>query len=135
MQYSNHQLVLFPVQTEGVVIAATQLERCLCALDLLGEALGDGRYAVGEAFLSLLCFLGCSPDIELEPQENKPFCYMQLPQDTTPVDFQLIRKPLVRVAAWVIIGNIHEAEAVPDAALLSALEAASGCRWKYAYRR
>lgn len=135
MQYSDHQLVLFPVQTEGVVIAAMQLERCLRGLDLLGEALGEGRYAVGEAFLDLLCFLGCSPDIELVPHADKPFCYLQLPQDETLVNFNCIRKPVLSVATWVIIGNIHEAEAVPDAALLNALEAASGCRWKYAYRR
>jgi hypothetical protein len=135
MQYSHHQLVLFPVQADSAAIAAMQLERCLRGVNLLGEALGGGRYAVGEAFLSLLCFLGCSPDIELTPHADKPFCYVQLPQDDALVEFNCIRKPLIKVGTWVIIGNIHEAEAVPDAALLSALEAASGCRWKYAYRR
>ena len=56
-------------------------------------------------------------------------------QDSTPVVFNLIRKPVVSTSTWVIIGNIHEAEAVPGAALLSALKAASGCHWKYAYWR
>ena len=56
-------------------------------------------------------------------------------QDSTPVVFNLIRKPVLSTSTWVIIGNIHEAEAVPDAALLNALEAASGCHWKYAYWR
>ncbi len=134
MQYSAHQLVLFPVAVADTP-ASMSLEPCLQTLGLLGESLGAGRFAVGEAFLSLVCFLGCSPDIELVPQEGKPFCYIQLPCNATLVDFHLIRKPLVQVREWVIIGNIHEAEAVPDAALLSALEAASGCRWKYAYRR
>jgi hypothetical protein len=134
MQYSTHQLVLFPVTSAGVN-ATEYLEPCLRALGLLGEDLGAGRFAVGEDFLALVCFLGCSPDIELAPQADKPFCYIQLPCSTARVDFQLIRKPLVQVCEWVIIGNIHEAEAVPEAALLSALEAASGCLWKYAYRR
>lgn len=134
MQFSTHQLLLFPAQPD-IALENGHLEACLRALDVLGQSLGEGRYATGDAFLSLLCFLGCSPDIELEPQADKPFCYLQLPQTMEPVEFQLIRKPLVRTASWVIIGNIHEAEAVPDAALLAALEAASGCRWKYAYRR
>ncbi len=134
MQYSAHQLVLFPVAVTDTPTVVS-LEPCLQTLGLLGEGLGDGRFAVGEAFLSLVCFLGCSPDIELVPQAGKPFCYIQLPSSTALVDFHLIRKPLVQAREWVIIGNIHEAEAVPDAALLSALDAATGGRWKYAYRR
>lgn len=116
-------------------MATGHLEQCLRQVGLLGASLGEGRYAVGEAFLSLVCFLGCSPDIELEPQTGKAFCYLQLPCSSEAEIFQLIRKPAIHTATWVIIGNIHEAEAVPDAALLSVLEAASGCRWKYAYRR
>lgn len=134
MQFSCYQLVLFPAQTD-IRVESGQLEARLRALGLLGAALGEGRYATGDAFLTLVCFLGCSPDIELEPQADKPFCYLQLPLTAETVDFQLTRKPAVSRANWVIIGNIHEAEAVPDAALLDALEAASGCRWKYAYRR
>ncbi|WMP16053.1 hypothetical protein [Thiothrix lacustris] len=133
MQFSTYQLVLFPVEPDkGLTVE--RLHECLQPLGLLGQELGNSRYAVGEAFLSLLCFLGCSPDIELEPHADKAFCYVQLPEDATPVDFHLIRKPVISVTSWVIIGNIHEVEAVPNAALLSALEAASGGRWKYAYR-
>lgn len=134
MQFSNHQLVLYPAQPDNG-LAKERLAACLQALGLLGIALGEGRYATGDAFLSLVCFLGCSPDIELEPQVGKPFCYVQLPQSDAPATFQLIRKPVVSTASWVVIGNIHEAEAVPDTALFEALEAASGCCWKYAYRR
>lgn len=134
MQYSAHQLVLFPVATADAPVMAP-LEPCLQTLGLLGERLEAGHFAVGEAFLSLVCFLGCSPDIEIIPQADKPFCYIQLPCSAAMVDFQLIRKPPVQVREWVIIGNIHEAETVPDAAVLNALEAVSGCRWKYAYRR
>ncbi|QLQ33783.1 MAG: hypothetical protein HZT40_21650 [Candidatus Thiothrix singaporensis] len=125
-----------PVQAEALATTSPEhLRACLQAVGLLGEPLGEGRYAVGEAFLSLVCFLGCSPDIELTPQADKPFCYVQLPQTAEAVTLELIRKPPVSTASWVLVGNVHEAEAVPDAALLDALESASGCRWKYAYRR
>jgi hypothetical protein len=133
MQFSTHHLVLFPTRT--VPPDNNALLHCLSDLGLLGESLGGGRYRVGESFLSLVCFLGCSPDIELEPQANKPFCYIQLPEGAALENIQLIRKPLLSVANWVVIGNIHEAEAVPDSALLDRLEAASGCRWKFGYRR
>lgn len=133
MQFSSHHLVLFPTQTNTPDNRA--LAACLSDLGLLGEALGNGCFSVGEEFLSLVCFLGCSPDIALEPQSGKAFCYIQLPEGSAVESIQLIRKPLLQVASWVVIGNIHEAEAVPDAALLDRLEAASGCRWKFGYRR
>jgi hypothetical protein len=133
MQFSTHQLVLFP--TRIVTPGNRALLDCLSDLGLLGQSLGGGRYSTGEGFLSLVCFLGCSPDIELEPQASKPFCYIQLPEGSALENIQLIRKPVLSVASWVVIGNIHEAEAVPDAALLDRLEAASGCRWKFGYRR
>ncbi|WML89420.1 hypothetical protein RCF98_10600 [Thiothrix lacustris] len=134
MQYSRHQLVLFPTSSETTPLTPSALHTCLRKLGLLGETLGKGYYTTGKDFLSLLCFLGCSPDIELKPHPDKVFCYVQLPENETALDLHLIRKPTLNVTNWVIIGNIHEAEAVPDATLLSALEAASGERWKYAYR-
>ncbi|WP_308874371.1 hypothetical protein [Thiothrix subterranea] len=56
MQYSVHQLVLFPVAAADTP-AVVSLEPCLQTLGLLGERLGAGHFAVGEAFLSLVCFL------------------------------------------------------------------------------
>ncbi len=43
------------------------------------------RYATGEKFLSQLTFMGCSPNIELEPQENKPHCYIEIGQHKQPL--------------------------------------------------
>lgn len=131
MHFSPYQLVLYPAQP---VTDTCNLTPCLRHIGLLGTALGDGYYASGEQFLSLLCFLGCSPEIELDPHPSKPFCYVQLPQTTEMVTFTFKRKPTIHTAVWVVIGNIHEAEAVPDTALLEALAAASGQSWKYAYR-
>jgi len=54
---------------------------------LVGIALDNKRYATGEKFLSLLTFMGCSPNIELEPQDNKPYCYIEL---KTPSQMQFI---------------------------------------------
>lgn len=131
MHFSPYQLVLYPARAGA---HTCDLAPCLRNIGLLGTALGDGYYTTGAQFLSLLCFLGCSPEIELDPHPSKPFCYVQLPQTPDMVTFTFKRKPAVHTATWVVLGNIHEAEAVPDAALLKALAAASGQPWKYAYR-
>lgn len=128
MPLSTYCLLLYP---QGAT--TTPVLPVLHAVGLLGKALEEGVFATGEQFLQHVCFLGCSPDIELEPHPVKPFCYVRVPVDDAEMAFRPIRKPLLRVRQWVLIGNVHEAEAVPDAALLDVLAAASGCRWKFAY--
>jgi hypothetical protein len=128
MQLSGYRLVLYPVQA-----STADVRPVLQALALLGASLAEGIFATGEQFLDHVCFLGCSPDIELEAQTDKPFCYIRLPTTGETVTFQPIRKPPLCLQQWVVVGNIHEAEAIPDAALLTALETASACRWKFAY--
>ncbi len=128
MQLSAYRLLLYPVQDSHA-----PLQPVLDRQGMLGKELAAGVFSVGETFLEHICFLGCSPDIELEPQTAKAFCYVQLPVMDEGQDFQPIRKPALHLHQWVVIGNIHEAEAVPDATLLEALETASGCRWKFAY--
>jgi hypothetical protein len=128
MQLSAYRLLLYPLQATNAEISPT-LKTC----GLLGTPLAEGIFATGEAFLDHLCFLGCSPHIELEPCVDRAFCYVQLPTDNTEITFQPIRKPLLHLRQWLVIGNVHEAEAVPDATLLSLLETATACRWKFAY--
>lgn len=132
MHFSPHQLLLFPVAANSATGYAG-LAATLAGLGLLGEPLGNGRHATGSAFPSLLCFLGCAPDIELEPHPSKPFCYIELPNTDMPRTFQPLRKPAFQRAMWVAIGNVHEAEAVPAAALLESLAVLTACRWKYTY--
>lgn len=134
MHFSPHQMVLFPADPQAVA-APEKLHRCLMDIGLLSTSLGAGYHATGDRFPALICFLGCSPHLELEPREAAPFCYVQLPVDATQQRFELIRKAPRQTASWVVVGNIHEAEATPDAALLAALEGVSGCHWKYGYRR
>lgn len=128
MQLSAYALLLYPVSETDL-----DLFPVLQAQEFVGDALENGVYAVGEQFLQQICFLGCSPDIELEPHADKAFCYVRIPVGNETTEFQPIRKPQLKLRQWVMVGNVHEAEAVPDAELLNALESASGCRWKFAY--
>ena len=61
----------------GIVKVDTLL-RCEFIGDKIGRTASRTRYQTGDKFLSLLSFMGCSPTIELEPQEDKPYCYIEI---------------------------------------------------------
>ena len=81
MWHSPFKLYLYPVnaieRTEELLDPANIIET-LRKIDFIGAKLSQNRYATGSKFVSLLTFMGCSPNIELEPQEKTPFCYIEL---------------------------------------------------------
>ena len=85
---SHGQLLLHPVlPTSG--IAVEQLDRLLTEIGFAGETipgLSEGRY-VGENFLNLLTFMGCSPHIRLEPDDDSDtgYCHIAITRLPQPV--------------------------------------------------
>ena len=86
MWQAEYRLYLYPVDINKN-INPEKLALTLQNIEFIAEPLGDElsgnescRYEVGEEFLSLICFMGCSPNIEMEPQENSPFCYVETPK-------------------------------------------------------
>jgi len=75
------RLLLAPA-TSGPVPGLLSLLDYLQRTGFLGpplEELGDGAFRIGEAFLQLITFMGCSPHIELEPPpQGGPFCYVHI---------------------------------------------------------
>jgi hypothetical protein len=183
MWHPEYRLYLYPVERDKS-IPTSALITALQTIEFISEPLKSNhadRYKVGEEFLSLICFMGCSPNIEIEPQKDSPFCYIEIGQErgkhsfiagsnvkkancpqckkTQPklaknllshpdkifqqvcdscgkmIDLTKInwRKSAFIATTWVLLGNIYEAEALPDEKLLSALQHVSGCDWKYAY--
>lgn len=80
MWHAEFRLYLYP---EDPVFSAdvTALKPLLSDLQFIDKKLDEKCYSTGNSFVSLLTFMGCSPNIELEPQEDKPFCYIEI--DTT----------------------------------------------------
>jgi len=88
MWQAEYRLYLYPVDTKAE-ISQKKLCSVLQEIEFIDALLDDGkeenennktqRYTVGEEFLSLICFMGCSPNIEIEPQEDSPFCYVEIP--------------------------------------------------------
>lgn len=130
MQFSRHQLVLYSKQQ--VRVEPNALQQYLTTIELLGVALTPHHYQVGSQFLNWIGFVGCSPNIVLQPIANQAFCYISLPT-TLPNFAQCSSKKLGNSDTWVIIGNIYPSEAIPDTALLQGLEAVSASPWSYTY--
>lgn len=87
MWNAEFKLHLYPVQVSYHHQKINGLEKLLDTLGFTGERISSqsiNRYKVGDKFLSYLTFMGCSPDIELEPQDEKPYCYIEIEQTEEP---------------------------------------------------
>lgn len=81
---SEFKLYIYP-NNPDYLVDIVALASLLKKLEFTGRSLPQNRYATGENFLSLLTFMGCSPNIELEPQDDKPYCYIELGSATEPL--------------------------------------------------
>jgi len=81
---AEHCLFLYP-ESAKKQIDTQKISEALIKQAFIGTSLGDQRYATGERFTSLLTFMGCSPHIELDPQENQPYCYIEIHTTEKPV--------------------------------------------------
>jgi len=64
------KLLLHPVDPDAATVPEDRLARELQAIGLIGDRMTLEKtvfYPVGEQFLQLITFLGCSPAIELDP--------------------------------------------------------------------
>ncbi len=77
MWHSEFKLYLYP-DDPNYQINPENIHSLLQKLAFTGDLLSSNRYATGDNFVSLLTFMGCSPNIELEPQEDKPHCYIEI---------------------------------------------------------
>ncbi|MCK5895852.1 MAG: hypothetical protein KAG20_03540 [Cocleimonas sp.] len=80
MWHAEYRLYLYP--TNATLNISTEiLKNALQNIAFIDEVLPSDtgyRYKVGDDFLSLICFMGCSPAIEMEPQVDRPFCYVEI---------------------------------------------------------
>jgi len=76
MWQAEFKLYLYP-DDSSLFVDKLDLESLLSAIEFIGQKQIENRFQVGNKFLSLLCFMGCSPNIELEPQDDKPYCYIK----------------------------------------------------------
>ncbi len=77
MWHSPYRLYLYP-DDPNYASNYHQLKSLLVKREFIDFEISDKRYATGKNFLSLLTFMGCSPNIELKPQNEKPYCYIEI---------------------------------------------------------
>lgn len=181
MYQAEHLLVLHPANPET---ASTQddLINLLKEIQFIDVEETPSRFQIGDKFLQQMTFLGCSPNIELAPNGDQAYVYVEIPATSSEITFQSgknIKFPrcpsckdtLKTIASdiaaakdssklscpacqgeidamkfnWrksaffgksqIIIGNIYDAEAVPNENLLSYLSKLTSDTWKYSYIR
>ena len=88
---ATHKMLLYPADPQCPAISTQTLVKCLQSIGLIAAPIRlatETIYPVGEHFLQLITFLGCSPTIELEPptdsdrleagSNNGNFCHVAL---------------------------------------------------------
>lgn len=100
MFISKFQLLIFPNNPNDSV-ASDRLTDILKNIEFISDLENEGenetessdtnhfalRFNIGNKFLSNIGFLGCSPDIELEPQIDKPYSYIEISPASDSVNF------------------------------------------------
>ncbi|WP_057955106.1 hypothetical protein [endosymbiont of Ridgeia piscesae] len=83
MAMHTGRLVLTPQDPFFALPTLDGITGHLRQIDFCGERLDQRRFLLGERFLQLISFMGCSPHIELEPtDDDRSFCHLQiLPMD------------------------------------------------------
>ncbi|OOZ38701.1 hypothetical protein [Solemya elarraichensis gill symbiont] len=78
-------LLLHPLETELLPDLET-LYATLHRIGFTGDAIDEQSWMVGEQFLQLLTFMGCSPHIRLEPdsEDDHDYCHISLRQAEAP---------------------------------------------------
>ena len=85
----NALLVLCPDNPHWAPPDNPGLKQFLQSIQLIGEPYqGETQFYTGEKFLELVAFLGCSPDIKLEPgDKNQSFCRIHVQTGAEEVEF------------------------------------------------
>ena len=85
----NALLVICPADPHWVPPDDDSLEQLLQSIELIGKPYdGEMKYLTGEHFLDLIAFMGCSPAIQIEPDDDsQPFCYLRLLCGAKSVEF------------------------------------------------
>ena len=85
----NALLVLCPVDPGWMPVDVQSLEQYLESIQLIGKPIeGSNLYLVGDGFLDLIAFMGCSPEINLHAGDNsQQFCHIRIIVNPDTIEF------------------------------------------------
>jgi hypothetical protein len=141
------KLLLHPADPGTAAVPEDRLAQELQAIGLIAgrKSLENAVfYPVGEHFLQLVTFLGCSPAIELDPPDDPQelesasatgrFCHIFIDTGER-LRFRGDSQTAGFSRTFLEIRGIYPAEAVPGPALLETLAALTGNSWTSIYLR
>jgi len=80
------KLIFFPQSTNTVIDEKNLLEALINSQFIISQAHHDNHYLPGDNFLSLITFLGCSPNINLMPVTGESHCFISIIKQTPKPD-------------------------------------------------
>jgi len=72
------KLIFFPVSTDKTVNNKILLQTLIDSQFISEKSTNNNQYLPGDNFLSLITFLGCSPNINLMPIECESHCFISI---------------------------------------------------------
>ena len=71
------RLIICPTAPYDAPEQATDIKQALIDIGLLANEFEDNSYYAGTDFITLIMFLGCSPNIQLSPGDGNAFIYIR----------------------------------------------------------
>jgi len=72
------RLIICPQSSSDAPVQVSVIKQLLTDMGLLANEFEHNSYYAGEHFISLVIFLGCSPNIQLSPEDGDAFCYIKM---------------------------------------------------------
>lgn len=72
----QYKLVLYPAIPEFSILKSAEIIAALKKAGLISSEMYENTFLPGAAFMELLSFLGCSPNICLSPADGDIFCHI-----------------------------------------------------------
>jgi len=94
-----YKLILYPVSTDYVPKSWVNIKLSLNQAGFIGKSISsiNESYYVGDNFLQLITFLGCSPHIQIEPEDdnNDSYCRIVLSELNDNIDFRFLARDVI----------------------------------------
>jgi len=79
---TTSRLIFFPTNTNKIIDKPQLLKTLSDSQFITTNAQTNNHYLPGDNFLSLITFLGCSPNINLQPTEGESHCFISIIKQT-----------------------------------------------------
>jgi len=77
------RLIISPKSSSNIPAKTADIKQALKEAGLTANEFRNNAYYAGNNFISLVSFLGCSPNIQLTPEDGENFCFVEF-SDTYP---------------------------------------------------